>query len=90
MSQNDLSHIEIFKIWFLSHHPVYYPHEPGKAGRVCKAASKNQGISLNDKLLPGPNLLQKLVVILFVCWKKAIAITVDIEQMFLQVKVKKK
>ena len=57
MSQNDLSHIEIAKIRFLPHHPVYNPHKPGKAGRVCNLVSRE---SLNDKLLPGPNLCRSL------------------------------
>ena len=47
-------------------------------------------MQVNDNLLPEPTLLQKLVGVLFIFRKEAIAITVDFEQMFLQVKVKKR
>ena len=43
---------------------------------------------MNDNLLPGPDLLQKLVGTLFNLRKGAVALNVDIEQMFLHVKVK--
>ena len=46
--------------WYLPHHPVKHPHEPGKVRRVCNAASKFKGVSLNDKLLSGPDLLTEL------------------------------
>ena len=37
--------------WYLPHHPVKHPHKPGNVRRVCNAASKIKGTSLNDKLL---------------------------------------
>ena len=50
--------------WYL-HHPVRNPHKPEKVRRVCNAAAKYQGVALNDKLLPGPDLLQSPVGISF-------------------------
>ena len=54
---------------------------------MCNAASKFRGISLNDNLLTGPDLLQNLIGIIFRFREQKIAITADIEAMFLQVKV---
>ena len=72
--------------WYLPH-PVKHPHKPGKVGRVCNVASKFRGASLNDKLLSGPNLLRNLVGNVFRFREHLIAITADIESMFLQIAV---
>lgn len=73
--------------WYLPHHGVMHPHKPGKLRRVCNAASKYRGISLNDVLVSGPDLLQSLVGVLLRFREHAIAVTADIEAMFLQVEV---
>ena len=73
--------------WYLPHHPVEHPHKPGKVRRVCNAASKFKGVSLNDKLLSGPHLLRNLVVIVFRLREYEIAIRADIESIFLQVAI---
>ena len=63
------------------------PNKPDKVRRVCNAASKFGGVSLNDSLLAGPDLLQSLIGIIFRFREKKIALTADVEAMFLQVKV---
>ena len=73
--------------WYLPHHPVVNPHKPEKVRRVCNAASKHAGKSLNDALVAGPDLLQSLIGVLFRFREKPIAISADIEAMFLQVEV---
>ena len=75
--------------WYLPHHPVINPHKPEKVRRVCNAAAKYQGVALNDKLLLGPDLLQSLIGIIFRCREHQIALSADIEAMFLQVAVPK-
>ena len=72
--------------WYLPHHPVINPHKPGKV-RVCNAAAKYQGVALSDKLLSGPDLLQILVGIIFRFGEHQIALSADIEVMFLQIAV---
>ena len=55
--------------------------------RVCNAASKHAGKSLNDALVAGPDLLQSLIGVLFRFREKPIAISANKEAMFLQVEV---
>ena len=88
MSQNYIQENDNKKNWYLPHHPVFHPYKPGKVRRACNAASKYQGTSLNDNLLSGPDLLQKLVGTLFKFREGAVALTADIEQIILLVKVK--
>ena len=73
--------------WYLPDHPVINPQKPEKVRRVCNAAAKYQGVALNDKRLPGPDLLQNLIVIIFRFREHQIALSADIEAMFLQVAV---
>ena len=75
------------KEWYLPHHPVLNPNKPGKVRRVCNAASKYKEVCLNDKLLAGPDLLHGLIGTIFRFREGRIALTADIESMFLQVQV---
>ena len=73
------------RVWYLPHHPVTNPNKPGKVRRVSNAASTFKGNSLNSNLLTGPELLNILVGLLFRFTVKLVAITADIEAMFMQV-----
>ncbi len=73
--------------WYLPHHYVINPNKPEKVRRVCNAAAKFKGVSLNDKLLTGPDLLQNLIGIIFRFREHSVAVTADVEAMFLQVSV---
>ena len=89
LDEKEASETENGMQWYLPHHPVKHPHKSGKVRRVCNAASKFRGVSLNDKLLSGPDLLRNLVAIVFRFREHKIAITADIESKFLQVAVPK-
>ena len=70
------------------HHPVINPHKPEKVRRECNAAAKFHGVSLNGKFLSWTNLLQSLIGIVFFLFREyPIALSADIEAMFLQVSV---
>ena len=75
------------KEWYLPHHPVLNPNKPGKVRRVCNAASKYKELCLNDKLLAGSDLLHGLIGTIIRFREGAIALTADIESIFLQVQV---
>ena len=64
--------------WYVPHHPVFNPNKPEKVRRVCNATSKFKGVSLNDKLVAGPDLLQNLIGIIFRFRQSSIPMTADI------------
>ncbi|XP_044745195.1 uncharacterized protein LOC123307057 [Coccinella septempunctata] len=73
--------------WFLCHFAVTNPNKPGYR-LVFDAAARNNGVSLNDELLEGPDMLLSLPGILFRFREGAVAITADIQEMFLRIKVR--
>ena len=89
VDQAELNETKVNLQWYLPHHPVINPHKPEKVRRVCNAAANYQDVALNAKLLPGPDLLQSLIGIIFRFREHQIALSADIEAMFLQVAVPK-
>ena len=73
--------------WYIPHHGVYHPRKPEKIRVVFDCAAKYRGTSLNDNLLPGPNLMNSLQGVLMRFRKFSVAFSSDIECMFYQVKV---
>ena len=71
--------------WFLPHHPVINPNKPGKLRKVFDAAARWRGVSLNDCLVTGPNLLKPLIGVLMRFREKPIGLCSDIEGMYSQV-----
>ncbi|XP_045473952.1 uncharacterized protein LOC123680207 [Harmonia axyridis] len=76
------------KSWYLPHFGVVNPKKPGKVRLVFDAASKVNGISLNEKLLKGPDFLNSLLGVLFKFRQKKIAFTGDIKDMFHRVYIR--
>ncbi|XP_053391972.1 uncharacterized protein LOC128554687 [Mercenaria mercenaria] len=74
-------------IWYIPHHGVYNVHKPDKIRVVFDCSSVYQGHSLNQHLLQGPDLTNKLVGVICRFRKEPVAILCDIEQMFYQFKV---
>ena len=74
------------KTSFLPHHPVTNEKKPGKVRRVANASSVLQGQSLNSNLLKGPDLPSNLTGVISRFRENTIALSADIEQMFMQVK----
>lgn len=70
--------------WYIPHHGIYHPKKPGKLRVVFDCSAKYQGISLNDTLLTGPDLINSLVGVLCRFRKETVAIICDIERMFHQ------
>ena len=75
------------KEWYLPHHPVLISNKPGKVRRVCNVAATYNNLCLKGKLLAGHYLLHGLIGTVFRFREGPIALTADIESMFLQVQV---
>nr|XP_043906906.1 uncharacterized protein LOC122785246 [Solea senegalensis] len=71
-------------LWYIPHHGVYHTKKPGKLRVVFDCSAKFRGISLNDTLLTGPDLINSLVGVLCRFRKEAVAVICDIEKMFHQ------
>ncbi|KAL0961640.1 hypothetical protein UPYG_G00353580 [Umbra pygmaea] len=68
--------------WYIPHHGVFHPKKPEKLRVVFDCSAKFCGVSLNDTLLTGPDLINSLFGVLCRFRKEAVAITCDIEKMF--------
>lgn len=75
------------KIWYLSHFGIYKLNKHHKIGFVFDAAGKIRGISSNDQLDAGPDLLQVLPETLMRFRQYSIAVISDIKGMFLRTDV---
>ena len=61
LDESELENTESDLQWYVSQLPVLNPNKPDKVRQVCNAASKFGGVSLNDNLMAGPDLLQSLI-----------------------------
>jgi len=73
-------------VWYLPHHYVVHPRKQ-KLRIVFDCAARYEGVSLNDCVLQGPDLTNKLVGVLLRFRQEHVAIMADIEAMFCQVRV---
>ena len=73
--------------WYLPHHPVFNVNKPKKCRVVFDAATRFNGVSLNDQFYQGPDLAKSLIGVLIRFREEEIAFTAYLEAMFYQVKV---
>ena len=74
-------------VWYLPHHPVYHPMKPGKLRIVFDCASVHHGMSLNSRVLSGPDLTNKLLGVLLRFRQETVALMADVQAMFHQLRV---
>jgi len=86
---SDIDETQSRIIWYLPHHLVINPHK-SKIRIVFDCAAKVGNISLNDKFVSGPDLMNSLVDVLIRFRKEPIVLVADVEQMFHQVMVNPK
>ncbi|XP_038066468.1 uncharacterized protein LOC119736528 [Patiria miniata] len=77
------------RTWYLPHHCVLNPNKPEKLRVVFDCAARCCGTSLNDRVLQGPDMMNKLVGVLTRFREHKVGLMGDIEQMFHQVGVSK-
>ncbi|CAG9103784.1 unnamed protein product [Plutella xylostella] len=75
------------RTWYLPHFAVCNP-EKKKIRLVHDAAAKSHGRSLNDMLLTGPDLLQSLPGVVMRFRQHPYAVSADIKEMFMQIRIK--
>jgi len=79
--------INLTPVWYLPHHAVVSSNKPGKVRVVFDCSAKHCGKSLNDVVMQGPDLTNKLVGVLLRFRQGSVAIMADIQSMFHQVRV---
>ena len=75
------------RVWYLPHHSVVDPRKPEKVRVVFDCAARYRGTSLNDRVLRGPDLTNKLVGVLLRFREEPFALMSDIQAMYHQIKV---
>ncbi|XP_065074449.1 uncharacterized protein LOC135698401 [Ochlerotatus camptorhynchus] len=74
--------------WYLPLNYVVNPKKPGKVRLIWDAAAKAHGVSFNDKLLTGPDMITSLPVVISGFRERRVAFGGDIREMFHQAKVR--
>ncbi len=74
-------------VWYIPHHGVTSEKKPDKLRIVFDCAAKYGGTNLNNEVLQGPDLTNKLIGVLLRFRQEKVAIMGDIEAMYHQVKV---
>ena len=75
------------RTWYLPHHGVFHPQKKDKIRVVFDAAALHDGVSLNNQLHQGPDIMNSLLGVLLRFRQDPVALVADIEGMFNQVKV---
>ena len=70
------------QVWYLPHFGVYHPRKPGQIRVVFDSSAEFRGTSLNQVLLPGPDLSNSLVGVLFRFRHHEVGLMANVEQMF--------
>ncbi|XP_055548965.1 uncharacterized protein LOC129732271 isoform X2 [Wyeomyia smithii] len=88
VSPEELKQVNPERVWYLPLGVVTNPRKPNKIRMVWDAAAKANGVSFNDMLLKGPDLLVSLVEVLLRFREGKIAVCSDIREMFLWILIR--
>ncbi|XP_055527103.1 uncharacterized protein LOC129719731 [Wyeomyia smithii] len=88
VSPEELKQVNPERVWYLPLGVVTNPRKPNKIRMVWDAAAKANGVSFNDMLLKGPDLLVSLVEVLLRFREGKIAVCSDIREMFLRILIR--
>ncbi|XP_055623137.1 uncharacterized protein LOC129766588 [Toxorhynchites rutilus septentrionalis] len=87
-SKGELENTDERRVWYLPLGVVTNPNKPNKIRLVWDAAARVNGVSFNDMLLKGPDLLNSLPVVLTRFRQRNIAVSGDIREMFHQIPIR--
>ena len=68
--------------WYLPIFGVYHSKKPDQIRVVFDSSAQHNGVSLNNVLLQGPDMINNLLGVLLRFRRESIAMTADIQQMF--------
>ncbi|XP_055622254.1 uncharacterized protein LOC129765843 [Toxorhynchites rutilus septentrionalis] len=88
-SELELADTNQSKVWYLPLNVVINPKKPGKVRLVWDAAAAVAGVSLNSKLLKGPDMLTALPAVICKFREKKVGFGADIKEMYHQLKIRK-
>ncbi|XP_062703529.1 uncharacterized protein LOC134285982 [Aedes albopictus] len=88
ITERELSETSPDRCWYLPLNYVINPKKPGKVRMVWDAASKSNGVSFNDSLLKGPDLVTSLSAVINGFRERKVAFGGDIREMFHQILVR--
>ena len=71
--------------WYLPHHGIYHPNQPGKIRVAFNCSAEFNGRSINKVLIPSPDLTNQLVSVLTRFRENKVAFMADIEKMYFQI-----
>ena len=84
---SDMSNDNTKLRWYLPHHAVHNVNKPGKIRVVFDCSARYHGTSLNENVMPGPDLTNRMIGVLIRFREEPIAMMADVEAMFHQVRV---
>ncbi|XP_055590290.1 uncharacterized protein LOC129742417 [Uranotaenia lowii] len=88
ITEEEIKDTEPGKAWYLPINYVLNPNKPGKVRIVWDAAAKVQGVSLNDRLLKGPDMISSLPSVINCFRERKVAFGGDIREMFHQIRIR--
>lgn len=87
-TKEELQETDPRRVWYLPLGVVVNPRKPGKIRLIWDAAAKVEGVSFNDLLLKGPDLLASLLAVILRFRERNIAVCGDICEMFYQIGIR--
>ncbi|XP_062710230.1 uncharacterized protein LOC109425711 [Aedes albopictus] len=88
ITPEELQSTEPSRVWYLPLGVVQNPKKPAKVRLIWDAKARAGGVSFNDMLLKGPDLLVALMSVLLRFRQRNIAIVGDIKEMFHQIRIR--
>ena len=88
ITRTELERTDPSHTWYLPLGVVTTPKKPDKVRLIWDAAAKAAGVSFNDMLLKGPDLLTSLPAVLLRFRQRNVAICGDICEMFHQIRIR--